>query len=615
MAHGPAETAASDPTAQDLPPSKAELSRILRLMLPNWRISTLLLVTIGVSAACSMVPVLLIRQIVDDALTQQDATQLYILIAGIFAAAVVGGAAFMYRDHLSIQLGQKVVFALRCRLYENVLGQSLDFFKKTRVGDITSRLAGDVEGIHGVVSGTLLAAFANVVLGVCTLVVAFVLNWRLALIAMVLLPLFTIPARKIGAASRILSREAQELVAKISSIATETLSIGGFLLVRLFGAERRAVQHFSSAAGELRTLAIRRAHLGRWFIMWIMLFLTVGPALIYLIGGHEVIAGRMTVGTLVAFVALFGQIFGPASALAGMHVEIMGAVALFRRVFEFLDLPPSVADPARPVPLPASGGRLRFEKVSLSYESGSMALKDISFEAAPGQMVALVGPSGAGKTSTAYLASRIYDPIEGSVSLDGIDLRQISLSDLSDAIGAVTQEATLFNASIAENLRYAKADASDEELIRVCKLAQVHETIAALPQGYSTLVGERGYAFSGGERQRLSIARALLRNSRVLILDEATSSLDSQSEALIQSALNTALSGRTSLVIAHRLSTILRADLILVLDRGVIVQRGTHADLMKQGGLYARLFAIHFQQPDDGDTSKITHLLPAQIQN
>lgn len=584
-------------------------------MLPSWQISTLLMVCIGVTAACSMVPVLLIRQIVDHALMQQDATQLYILIAGIFAAAVLGGAAFMYRDHLSIQLGQKVVFTLRCRLYENVLGQSLDFFKKTRVGDITSRLAGDVEGIHGVVSGTLIAAFANVVLAVCTFVVAFVLNWRLALIATVFLPLFTIPARKIGAASTILSRETQELVAKISSIAQETLSVSGFLLVRLLGAERRAAQRFSTTAGELRTLAIRKGRLSRWFIMWIMLFLTIGPALIYLIGGHEVIAGRMTVGTLVAFVALFGQIFVPASALANMHVEIMGAVALFRRVFEFLDLPRTVGDPARPIPLPASGGHLRFEKVSLSYETGTMALKDISFEAAPGQMVALVGPSGAGKTSTAYLASRIYDPIEGSVSLDGIDMRQISLGNLSDSIGVVTQETTLFNASVAENLRYAKADATDEELIQACKLAQVHETIAALPQGYSTLAGERGYSLSGGERQRLSIARALLRNSRVLILDEATSSLDSQSEALIQSALDTALSGRTSLVIAHRLSTILRADLILVLDRGVIVQRGTHAELMEQGGLYAKLFAMHFQQPQDGDTSRISHLLRAQVQN
>ena len=349
--------------------------------------------------------------------------------------------------------------------------------------------------------------------------------------------------------------------------------------------------------------------------MWIMLFLTIGPALIYLFGGHEVIAGRMTVGTLIAFVALFGQIFVPASALANMHVEIMGAVALFRRVFEFLDLPRAVGEPAVAVSLPASGGRLRFDNAFLSYETGTMALKGISFEAAPGQMVALVGPSGAGKTSTAYLASRLYDPVEGSVYLDGIDMRQISLSDLSDAIGAVTQETTLFNASVADNLRYAKADASDEELVRACKLAQVHETVAALPQGYATVVGERGYSLSGGERQRLSIARALLRNSRVLILDEATSSLDSQSEALIQSALDTALSGRTSLVIAHRLSTVLKADLILVLDHGVIVQRGTHAELMMQGGLYAKLFAIQFQQSYDGDTSKIAHLLPAQVQN
>jgi ATP-binding cassette subfamily B protein len=576
-----------------------ELSRLLRLMMPDWRTSALLLTCIALATALGLAPPLLIRLIIDVALPERNAALLNLLAATIVGAAVLAGLVGVGTNYLATVLGQNVIFSLRCRLYEALQGQSLDFFRHTRVGDVLTRLQSDVEGLQNVVSGTLVTSLAHIIGVTCTLGVIFAMEWRLAVVATLVLPLFIIPARRIGIATTRLSRESQEALAKLSSIAQEALSVGGFLLVRLFGAGPRMTERYAGAAEDFRKIAIRRNVVGRWFLMWVALFVTVGPTLIYLVGGHEVIAGRMTIGTIVAFVMFLNLLYGPTSKLANAHVEIMGAAALFRRIFEYLDRPRSIEDPAEPSRPAGLRGHLRFDKVSMRYGPGSTALEDVSFEAAPGQMVALVGPSGAGKTTISYLASRIYDPVAGTVSLDGVDLRRMRLSDLSQAIASVTQETTLFNASIEENLRFAKQDASVEELIRACTLAQVHDAIMALPHGYATVIGERGYSLSGGERQRLSLARALLRNSQVLILDEATSSLDSRSEALIQTALDAALAGRTSLVIAHRLSTILRANLILVLDGGVIVERGTHLELMKAGRLYAKLFATQFQQAQD----------------
>ncbi|HZI95064.1 MAG TPA: ABC transporter ATP-binding protein, partial [Patescibacteria group bacterium] len=425
--------------------------------------------------------------------------------------------------------------------------------------------------------------------------VIFGMDWRLSIIAVGVLPLFIVPTRRVGQIRSRLSGQTQERLAELTSYIQETLSVSGFLLSRLFGAQTHESRRFREKAAAVRDLQIRQNTVGRWFLMWLMMFGSIGPALIYMFGGHEAIAGRITIGTVIAFVTYLGRLYMPASALVNVHVDIMSAVALFRRIFEYLDLPVEIADPERPVRLASPRGELRFESVWMGYEEGRWTLSDVSFEALPGKMVALVGPSGAGKTTLTYLASRLYDPMRGRVTFDGVDLRQIALEDLSRWTAKVTQETTLFHATVEENLRYARPDATPVEIEQACRLAQIQDVIEKLPQGLATVIGERGYKLSGGERQRLAIARVVLRDPRLLILDEATSSLDSHSEALIQQALEPLLEGRTSLVIAHRLSTILRADTILVMDQGRIVERGTHAGLMSAGGLYARLYDQQFR--------------------
>jgi ATP-binding cassette subfamily B protein len=479
-------------------------------------------------------------------------------------------------------------------MYGKLLRQSLRFFTNIKSGEILSRIQNDVGGVQGVVSGTLVSLATNALVVVTTLVVLFRMDWRLSLIAVGVLPLFILPTRRVGQIRSRLSSQTQERLAEMTSTVQETLSVSGFLLARLFGAQAHEGSRFREKAGAVRELQIRQSMAGRWFLMWLLMFASIGPALIYLFGGYEAIAGRITVGTIVAFVTYLGRLYGPASALVNVHVDIMSAVALFRRIFEYLDLPVEVADPKNPTRLPHPRGELRFEEVWMGYEEGRWTLEDVSFEALPGNMVALVGPSGAGKTTLTYLASRLYDPGRGRVTLDGVDLRALALDDLSRYTAKVTQETTLFHASVEENLRYAKPDATLAELEHACRLAQIQDVIKNLPQGLATVVGERGYKLSGGEKQRLAIARVVLRDPRLLILDEATSSLDSSSEALIQQALEPLLEGRTSLVIAHRLSTILRADLILVMERGRIVERGTHTELLVKGGLYSRLYEQQF---------------------
>jgi ATP-binding cassette subfamily B protein len=576
-------------------PTRQEFIRIGRHLLPGWRPFLLLLFCILAGTVFNLAPPLMIRTIIDRALPQKDALELYLCVAVIIIAALTGGLVGVWRNHIATALGQNVIFDLRCRLYERLLHQSLSFFTQTRTGEILSRIQNDVGGVQNVVNGTLVIAFANIVLVVCTILVIFYIDWRLALVASAVLPLYILPTRKVAHSRGKISKETQESLADLSSFLQETLSVGGFLLVRLFGAERYEITRLSKKAAAVRDLQIRESVIGRWLLMWVLLFVTVGPALIYLVGGQEVIDRKVTIGTVVAFVSFLGQLYLPACMLVNTHMEIIAAVSLFRRIFEYLDLPCGIEEPIQAAALDRPVGRLQFENVTMIYGPGRAALTDISFEACPGQMVALVGPSGAGKTTVTYLASRLYDPTSGSVAFDGVDLRKLRLADISRWIAKVTQEVTLFNATVEENLRYAKPDASSGELERACSLAQIHEVIAALPHGYSTLLGERGYKLSGGERQRIAIARVLLRDPRLLILDEATSSLDSRSEELIQTALESVLRGRTSIVVAHRLSTVLRADLILVIDGGRVVERGTHAELLGQRGLYKKLYTTQFR--------------------
>jgi ATP-binding cassette, subfamily B, bacterial len=579
---------------KDVKPVRGDFLRIGRYLTPAWRPSLLILGCILVSAVLGLIPPLLIRDLIDHALPEHNGVRLNWLVAGMILAPLLAGLLGVWQNYLVTIVGQGVMFDLRSQMYDRVLRQSLRFFTNTKAGEILSRLQNDVGGVQGVVTGTMVSLVTNTIVLTSTLIVTFRMDWRLSLVAAGVLPLFILPTRSVGRVRGRLSKETQERLAELTSYIQETLSVSGFLLARLFGAQEYERKRFGTKAAAVRDLQIKQSMAGRWFLMWIMLFASVGPALIYLVGGHEVIARRLTIGTIVAFVAYLGRLYMPVSALVNIHVEIMSAVSLFRRIFEYLDLPIEIQDADRPVHIDHPRGELRFENVSMGYDPGGSTLTDISFEARPGQMVALVGPSGAGKTTLTYLASRLYDPSSGRVTFDGVDLRELPLADLARWMAKVTQESTLFNATLEENLRYAKPDATREDLDRACRLAQMQDVIAALPDGYATVVGERGYKFSGGEKQRLAIARVVLRDPRLLILDEATSSLDSRSEALIQSALEPLLHGRTSLVIAHRLSTILRADMILVLDHGRIIERGTHAELQARGGLYAKLYEEQF---------------------
>ncbi len=588
---------------RDLTLRPGDMRRIWRYLLPAWRPSVLILLCIIAGALLGVIPPLLVRAVIDRAIPSHDGRLLNWLIAGMIGAPLVAGLIGVWQNYLVTVMGQGVMFEIRNDMFDRVLRQSLRFFTNTKSGEIVSRLQNDVGSVQGVVTGTMVNLASNLLVVVSTLAVILRLDWRLSLVAVAVLPFFILPTRRVGQMRGRLAKETQERMAEITAAIQETLSVSGYLLARLFGAQAQERRRFREKAAAVRDLQVRQSMIGRWFLMFILLFASVGPALIYWVGGHEAIAGRISIGTIVAFVGYLGRLYTPATALVNAHVDVMSGAAVFRRIFDYLDLPIDIAEPAAPVRLADPRGALRFEGVSMAYAGAGppWTVEDLEFEVRPGQMVALVGPSGAGKTTVTYLATRLYDPTRGRVTFDGTDLRQLELDDLARWTAMVTQETTLFHATIAENLRYARPNASAEELERACALAQVLDVVRGLPLGFETVVGERGYKLSGGERQRLALARVVLRDPRLLILDEATSSLDSRSEALIREALEAVLVGRSSLVIAHRLSTVLRADLILVMDKGRLVERGTHAQLLANSGLYARLYEEQFRHAQAAD--------------
>lgn len=574
----------------------ADWRRIGRYVLPKWRNTLQLVFCIVVSAALAVVPGLAMKEIVDQAIPGRSVALLLAMVASMITASLVANLLGVWQSLMATRLGQGVIFDIRNQMFDRLLRQSLRFYTNTRSAEALSRLQNDASGIQSVVSSTLVNLASNTLTVIAIAAVILHLDWRLALLALAILPIFILPTRKVGQARGRIASRTQEQIAEFNSYVQERLSIGGFLLMRLFGTQQLERQRFQQNAGAIRDLVIEQNSLGRWFLMFITSFASVGPALIFLVGGWEAIAGTITTGTIVAFVTYLGRLYAPASALVNAQVDLISATALFRRIFEYLDLPIEVDDAGSPTTIADPRGALSFNNVSLAYDqpAGRLVLDDISFEVPPGKMVALVGPSGAGKSSITYLATRLYDPTAGSVCFDGVDLRSIGFATLAQLTASVTQEAIFFNATVKDSLLYAKPDATDEEIERACRLAQVHEVIASLPNGLLTVIGEKGYKLSGGERQRLALARIALRDPKLIILDEATSSLDSQSEAQISEALKTLLAGRSSLVIAHRLSTVIRADLILVLDKGRIVDRGTHAQLLSRQGLYATLYREQF---------------------
>ncbi len=618
----------------------ALLRRVLGYAWPWRRPLLLMLLTILLSAGLGLLTPLIFRDLIDNALPSRDVQQLHVLSLLLIAVPLAIGALRLWQRKLSARVAEELIFELRVKLFEHLQRMSLRFFTHTQTGELMSRLNNDVIGAQTAISNTIVDILSNLVTAVATLAVMLTLEWRLTLLGVAVLPLFALVARGIAKRLQEIARRQMNQNASMNATINETLNISGALLVKLFGRMDSEISRFSERAGALRETGVEQAVTSGQFFILIGLVSAVGTALVYWVGGLLVIEEVFTTGTIVAFSVYLTQLYGPLQMLSNAPVAFAQSMVSFERVFEVLDLPLEIAERENPVEIVRPRGELAFENVSFTYrESGSSllkdvmrhgrmedftvfsgvsqreerlrrsrananattsqarekALEDISFTMEPGQLVALVGPSGAGKSTMTWLIPRLYDPDQGRILIDGTDLRDVSLNSLVRQIGMVTQETYLFHDSIRSNLRYARLDASDEDMESACRAANIHSFIVDLEKGYDTLVGERGYRLSGGEKQRIAIARVILKDPRILVLDEATSHLDSQSEALIQEALKTVMQGRTSLVIAHRLSTILAADLILVLDRGRVVERGTHQTLLAEGGLYRQLYETQFR--------------------
>jgi ATP-binding cassette subfamily B protein len=611
------------------------LLRVLHYARPyRWLLVTMLALILAHTGLALLTP-LIMRDLVDNTIPTGNVSRLVLLALVLLLIPALNGAINVAELRLQSRVGEGVVYDLRMALYANLQRMSLRFFTNTRVGELMSRLNNDVTGAQNAISSTLTGILTHVVRAASVLAVMVTLEWRLTLISVIILPLFILAARLLGTRLRDMARKQMEARAQMNAMMNETLNIGGALLVKLFGRRQLEIERFGQRAAQVRDLGVQRALTGSVFSAIIGLISAVGSALVYGLGGYLVIQDAFTIGTIVAFGAYLGSLYGALQGLSNAPVQFAASMVSFERVFEVIDLPVDIPQKPDALELNDVRGEIVFEDVTFQYERGDenllsdmrrygsmenvttvlsgtqesakdeeaaphsqargLALDQVSFRAAPGQLVALVGPSGAGKTTLTYLIPRLYDPSAGSIRIDGLDLRDVTLESLSGQIGMVTQETYLFHDTIRTNLQYARLDASQSELEDACRVANIHPFIKALPDGYDTVVGERGYRLSGGERQRLALARVVLKNPRILVLDEATSSLDSESETLIQDALGKVMAQRTSIVIAHRLSTILAADLILVLDRGRIIERGDHASLVAQGGLYASLYETQFR--------------------
>ncbi len=611
----------------------ATLRRIAGFFRPYRGRVLIVLLTIILTSLIGLANPYLLKLLIDDALPNRDLGKLDLYVGLMIILPIISGLIGVGQTYLNNIIGQSVMQDLRNALYTHLQAMPLRFFTETRTGEIQSRLANDVGGIQSLVTDTASSVFANFTVVISTLAAMILIDWRLTALSVAVTPFFMYLTYRVGKVRRAVAKQTQESLADITTITEETVSVSGMLLTKTFGQQQTAIDRFRKANAKLAVLQIRQSMVGRWFFMIIGTIFSITPALVYWLAGILAIQhdpSAPTIGDIVAFTTLQSRLFFPLGQLLNVQVEVQGALALFDRIFEYLEMEPEIVDaPDAVAVVPAEvKGKVRFRHVWFQYpeqailppapglatdddepasadgesnaqrgpsdDARPFALEDIDFEVQPGQLVALVGPSGAGKTSTTYLVPRLYDVNEGAIEIDGVDVRQIRLASLGDVIGFVTQETYLFHATVRENLAYAKPGATDREIQTAARLAAIHDRIRELPQGYDTTVGERGYKLSGGEKQRVALARVLLKDPRILILDEATSALDTVSERLIQTAIERVMRGRTTIAIAHRLSTILRADQILVYERGRIVERGTHTELLALGGAYARVYREQF---------------------
>ena len=595
------------------------LRRVFAYFIPYWPRAGLVIACIVLGALLGLAPVYVTKDLVDflapgghagafslgpihgragGALHGNGVTVVALLVAVMIVASLAGGLVGVVQSYFSNTISQGIMFDLRNQLFARMLRQSVSFFTRTRTGDVMSRLSNDVNGVQSVVSDTVFNLVQNLITLAVTIGAMVQLDWKLTIAALAVVPAFMLPTRRVGRATFDARKRTQGKLSELTAYMQEVLGISGILLVKAFVRQRAENKRFRALNADLRDLNVRQAMIGRWFFMLMGVLGTAGPAVLWLYGGYLVVTGQLaSVGTVVTFATvLLAKLYGPVGSIANLQVNVVGSLALFQRLFEYLDLPLEIEDRPGARELADVAGRVEFEDVTFSYATkGRPALDSVSFSIEPGQLVALVGRSGAGKTTVTSLIPRFYEPQRGVVRVDGQDIRDVTLESLGRQIGIVFQDTFLFHASVRDNLLYVRPEASEEEMVAAARAAYIHDFIESLPQGYDTLVGERGHRLSGGEKQRLAIARVILKDPRILILDEATSNLDSESERFIQAALKPLFEGRTSIVIAHRLSTILAADQILVFDKGRLVEQGRHFDLLSKPGVYARLYESQFR--------------------